>query len=106
MVPDLSWVGFLRIVTNDHVFEVPATLDEAFAFLEAVTGSSAYRPAPGLNHKWTGFVEIARDGRAFGNLVPDAYLAAVAQSLACPVATMDRDFRRFTGLAVVDPTAA
>lgn len=103
IVPDLSWVGFLRIVTNERVFGIPSTLDEALAFLEAVTHASSYRAMSGLSRGWSDFAELATDSRASGNLVPDAYLATIARSLACPIATMDRDFRRFLGLSIVDP---
>lgn len=37
------------------------------------------------------------------NLVPDAYIATVAITHGCPVATFDRDFRRFDDLTVVTP---
>ena len=104
VVPDLVWVGFLRIVTNNHVFEVPSTLTEAFAFLDAVTSSPAYLTVPGLQSGWGAVREIAAEADARGNLVPDAYIAAVALTHAAPVATMDRDFRRFTGLKIVDPS--
>lgn len=105
VVPDLSWVGFLRITTNNRVFEVPATLEQAVAFMAAVTGNAGYRPDPGLFGEWTGFVDLASEARVTGNLVPDAYLAAIALGLACPIATMDRDFRRFPGLKIIDPAA-
>ncbi len=104
VVPDLVWVGFLRIVTNNHVFEVPSTLAEAFDFVEAVTSSSAYVTAPGLRPAWGDLRDIATEADASGNLIPDAYIAAVAMAHGVPVATMDRDFRRFTGLAIVDPS--
>lgn len=104
VVPDHTWVGFLRIVTNSRIFAEPAPLTQALAFLEAVSGNSAYRAAPALGG-WSGFAGLAVEARVSGNLVPDAYLAAVALQLACPIASMDRDFRRFPGLRVVDPTA-
>lgn len=106
VIPDIVWVGFLRIVTNTHVFEVPSTLAESFAFLEAVTGSSAYGTVPEPRRGWADMREIATEADARGNLISDAYIAAVAMAHAAPVATMDRDFRRFTGLRILDPSAA
>ncbi len=104
VVPDHSWIGFLRIVTNPRIFPKPATMIAALAFLDSVSKNSAYRAAPALGTDWAGFAGLTIDARVHGNLVPDAYLAAVALRLACPVATMDRDFRRFPGLVVIDPT--
>jgi predicted nucleic acid-binding protein len=39
-----------------------------------------------------------REGAASGDLVPDAYLAAVATVLGAELVTADRDFARFPGL--------
>jgi uncharacterized protein len=36
---------------------------------------------------------------ATGDLVPDAYLAALATDHACTLVSLDRDFARFEGLA-------
>jgi toxin-antitoxin system PIN domain toxin len=106
IVPDFVWVGFLRIVTNTHVFEVPSTLDEASEFMSAVTTSSAYRSVAGLPAGLDVFLETCREGDARGNLVPDAYIASVARSYACPVVTLDKDFRRFDKLQIIEPKLA
>ena len=42
IVPDLVWVGFLRLVTNSHIFDVPATPAEAFEFVDAVCAAPSY----------------------------------------------------------------
>lgn len=104
VVPDFVWVGFLRLVTNTHIFEVPSTLAEAFAFVDAVTASDAYRSVPGLPGGFAVFRQTCETGDATGNLIPDAYIASVARAHACPVATLDRDFRRFDDLRIVDFT--
>jgi predicted nucleic acid-binding protein len=49
------------------------------------------------------FREVVLDSDAWGNLVPDAYLASIARAYAVPVASFDRDFRRFEGLEVIVP---
>lgn len=105
VVPDFVWVGFLRIVTNARIFETPAPIDRAYAFLTALTESEAYLPVAGLESGLVGFKEVLTEAQARGNLISDAYIAAVAISLACPVGTFDRDFRRFTGLGIVAPSA-
>lgn len=103
VVPDFVWVGFLRLVTNTHIFEVPSTLAEAFEFMDAITGAPSYRSIPGLPSGLSVFMQTCTAGDAHGNLVPDAYIASVARALACPVATLDRDFRRFDDLRIVTP---
>ncbi|UFS58847.1 TA system VapC family ribonuclease toxin [Subtercola endophyticus] len=103
VIPDFVWVGFVRIVTNSHIFEVPSTLDEAFGFVAALTESPAYRSVPGIAGGLRLFEDVSREAGASANLVSDAYIAAVARSLACPVGSFDRDFRRFTGVELVMP---
>lgn len=103
LVPDAVWVGFVRLVTNSHIFEVPSTPTEAFGFVDAVRASPGYANVAGLDD-----IGALRDtviaADAWGNLIPDAYLAAVALSHAVPVASFDRDFRRFDGLKIVVPS--
>ncbi|MDR0417426.1 MAG: PIN domain-containing protein [Propionibacteriaceae bacterium] len=103
MAPDLVWVGFLRIVTNPRVFSEPATLAEASDFVRRVRAAPGYLAVPGLADGLDRFLEVCRAAETPSGLVTDAYIAAVARAHACPVATFDRDFRRFDGLAVVTP---
>lgn len=102
-VPDLVWVGFVRITTNRRIFAVPAALQEAFDFLAALRAQAGYRAVgfdPELMSAWE---RACVDGQAGGDLVPDAYIAAVAQRISGIVITRDRDFQRFDGLRTVDP---
>lgn len=103
VVPDAVWVGFLRIVTNVRIFETPSTLPEALAFVRAVTGADSYRCVPGLIDGLESFLRMVGESDAMANLVPDAYIAAIAVAHSCPVATFDRDFGRFPGVQVVTP---
>jgi toxin-antitoxin system PIN domain toxin len=103
IVPDFVWVGFLRLVTNAHIFEVPSTPAEAFEFVDAVCSAPSYAGIPGLPEGISTFREVVLDSDAWGNLVPDAYLASIARAYAVPVASFDRDFRRFEGLEVIVP---
>lgn len=103
IVPDVVWVGFIRLATNSRVFEVPSTIKDAFTFTDAVCGASAYRLVPGLTDGLAVFRDVSVGSESWGNLVPDAYIASIALSHGCPVASFDRDFRRFDGLEVVLP---
>ncbi|WP_022888870.1 TA system VapC family ribonuclease toxin [Agromyces italicus] len=103
VVPDAVWIGFVRIATNQAIFEVPATAAEAFEFVTSVTGSAGYRVMPGLVDGLALFARVCLESQAVGNLIPDAYIASVARAYACPVASFDRDFRRFDDLEIVVP---
>ena len=58
--------------------------------------------APGARH-WRLFADLCTAAGARGNLVPDAYLAALAIETGSTWATADRDYARFPGLAVAHP---
>ncbi|MEK7767726.1 MAG: PIN domain-containing protein, partial [bacterium] len=53
--------------------------------------------SPGPRH-WGLFMDLCRKADARGNLVPDAWLAALAIESGCELVTTDRDFARFPGL--------
>lgn len=97
-VSDLVLSGFLRVVTHQRVSDPPAPLAEAMAFANAVRAQpNAVVVAPGPRH-WDLFGRLCAAAGAKGNLVPDAYLAALAIESGCEWITMDRDFSRFPGL--------
>lgn len=103
LVPDFAWVGFVRLVTNTHIFEVPSTPTEAFEFIDAISSMPSYTGVPGLTDGITAFRDVALASDSWGNLTPDAYLASVAPAHAAPIASFDRDFHRFEGLEIVGP---
>jgi len=93
-VSDHVLAGFLRVVTHPRVFHPPTPLAFAHAFRDR---ANALPVAPGARH-WSIFTRLCRDGDARGNLVPDAWLAALAIESGCELVTTDRDFARFPGL--------
>lgn len=52
---------------------------------------------PGDKH-WDIFTRLARQANAKGNLIPDAYLAALAIESGSEWITCDHDYSRFPGL--------
>ena len=97
-VSDQILSGFLRIVTHPRVFHPPTPVPVAIAFAEAFRAQpNAVPVAPGARH-WTIFTELCRGVEARGNLVPDAWIAAMAIERGCELVTTDRDFARFPGL--------
>jgi len=95
--------GFLRVVTHRRVFKTPTSLADAIEFAEVLLARpQATVIRPGARH-WSIFTELCLDARATGNLIPDAYLAAIAIESGCEFVTTDRDFARFPGLTWTDP---
>jgi toxin-antitoxin system PIN domain toxin len=97
-VVDVVLSGFIRIATHPRVFDPPATVAQAFSFAEALrTSPNAVLLSPGPRH-WELFERMCREGTARGNLVADAYIAALAVESGSELITTDRDFARFPGL--------
>jgi hypothetical protein len=104
---DHCLTGFLRIVTNPRIFSDPAPTAEALTFVDRLRRAGRGRPVTATPATWDVFAgHIARDRGIRGNLVPDAYLAALAVSHGCRLATADRGFARYPGLEFFDPVVA
>lgn len=97
-VSDYVLAAFLRIVTHPRVFHPPTPLEAALAFAHAFRERPNAIPlAPGARH-WNIFTRLCTEAEARGNLVPDAWLAALAIEYGCEFVTTDRDYARFPGL--------
>ena len=95
---DLVLSGFLRIVTHPRILSPPAPMDEALVFTETIRSQPhCVTVSPGPRH-WHIFTHLCKEACARGNLVPDAYLAAMAIESGSEWITTDRDFARFPGL--------
>jgi hypothetical protein len=98
--------GFLRVVTHRRVFKTPTSLIDALEFIDALRSvPQAVTIEPGPRH-WEIFTQLCLEARATGDLIPDAYLAALAIEAGCEFVTTDRDFARFPGLSWTDPLAS
>lgn len=97
-ISDLVLSGFVRVVTHPRIFNKPGTLAEAMQFVTQLRSQPNHVPiAPGSGH-WDIFTRLCRESSAKGNLIPDAYLAAMSIESGCEWITTDRDFGRFPGL--------
>jgi toxin-antitoxin system PIN domain toxin len=95
---ELVLSGFVRVVTHPRVFTVPTPIATALEFAEGIRqGQNAVPISPGPRH-WGIFARLCASAGVRGNLVPDAYLAALAIESGCEWITTDRDFSRFSGL--------
>jgi len=90
--------GFLRIVTHPKVFVQPSPLEEALDYCDLLLGvEHSVVLNPGSRH-WAIFSGLCNQASVRGNLVPDAWFAALAIEHGCEWVTLDRDFARFPGL--------
>jgi len=91
--------SFVRVVTHPAIFARPSTLAEALNFCQVLMDQphcQLIRPGP---RHWSIFTDLCRRAHAIGNLVQDAWFAALAIEHGCEWITTDRDYARFPGLA-------
>jgi toxin-antitoxin system PIN domain toxin len=97
-VSPLVLSAFTRIVTNRRAFVEPDSVLTALAFCDSLIAlPQTVIVTEGPRH-WEIFTELCRKMGATANLVPDAYLAALAIEHGCEWVSADRDFARFRGL--------
>jgi len=102
---DLVLAGFLRIATHPKVFDPPSPPEAAIHFAEVLRNQpNCVKVAPGPRH-WDIFTELCRAVKTKGNLVSDAYFAALAIESGSEWITADRDYSRFPGLRWRHPLA-
>ena len=93
---------FLRVVTHPRLFDRPSKLEDALAALDGLLSSGTARLLLPGERYWSILRETALDGRASGNLLFDAQIAAVCiEHGVTTIMTEDRDFRRFSRMQVL-----
>lgn len=95
---ELVLSGFVRVATHPRVFNPPTPLERALEFCDFLRSQpNAVPVSPGERH-WEIFTALCSQSGAAGNLVADAYLAALAIESGSEWITTDRDYGRFPGL--------
>jgi hypothetical protein len=104
---DHCLAGMVRIVTNPRIVADPAPTTHALSFVDRLRGAARARSLASTPATWVTLAEMAGADRGVkGNLVPDAYLAALAITHGCRLATADRGFARFPDLDHFDPASS
>ncbi|MGA2052967.1 MAG: TA system VapC family ribonuclease toxin [Opitutales bacterium] len=102
-IPDIVWVGFVRLVTNRRTFPDPSSPQEAWAFAEPFTRAPGFLPQLDARQARSRWIDFCRDRQLTGDQIVDAWLAALALEHGLTVVTHDKDFRYFPSLKVLDP---
>ena len=97
-ISELVLSAVVRIVTHPKIFNPPSPLEDALEFVNTIRSQpNCVLVTPGKRH-WAIFDALCRESNAKGNLIPDAYYAALAIESGCEWITTDRDFSRFAKL--------
>jgi toxin-antitoxin system PIN domain toxin len=102
----LPWIvvlAFVRITTRAGILGTSLSIEHAIAFIdEWLAQPYVSLIGPGEAH-WPVLKNLLIVGGAAGNLTTDAHLAALAIEHGCEIASSDNDFRRFSGVTLVNP---
>ena len=97
-VSELVLSATLRVLTHARVFTPPTPLQIALDFVDTLRRSpNAVVVSAGARH-WEIFIGLIESSRATGNLIADAWHAALAIEHGCEWISDDADFARFAGL--------
>lgn len=104
-VADTALAGVVRLATNGRVFVRPDPVSSVLDYLDALLEHPGELVRSGRTH-WARFTQLCRELGLRGNLVPDAYLAALAMEQSAVLITFDRGFGRYPGLRWRTPSDA
>jgi toxin-antitoxin system PIN domain toxin len=97
-VSDLVLAAVVRVSTNQKIWQTPASVRSAFAFVSTIrTHPRAVAVSP-QNRHWRIFEDLVVEADIRGSDTTDAYLAALAIEHGCDWWTTDAGFARFPGL--------
>lgn len=109
--PELLYVfwptimGFLRIATHPSIFPSPLAPRQAMEAISGLLERPTVRTETEGASFWAVYKDVAGEDTR-GNHVPDAHLVALMRAHdVAAIFTRDRDFRRYSGIAVRDPFA-
>lgn len=105
-LPWTSIHAFVRIITNDRLFDPPLTAAQAVAAVESWLASPSVRVLEPGPRYWSVFRSLVERHNVTGPSVTDAHLAALAIEHDVTLFTADSDFRRFRELRVFNPLIA
>jgi toxin-antitoxin system PIN domain toxin len=95
---ELVLSSVVRILTHPRIFNEPTQLDEALQYVHSLHEQpGCVWVSPGERH-WEIFTRLCKAVGAKGNLISDAYFAALAMESGAEWITADRDYARFPGL--------
>lgn len=94
---DVALASVVRLATNPRVFVRPDTTGAVIEYLDVLLEAPAQLLRAGSMH-WPRFTDLCQHLQLRGNLVPDAYLAALALEQGAELITFDRGFGRYPRL--------
>jgi toxin-antitoxin system PIN domain toxin len=104
VLPWQTLLAFLRIATNSRATRKPLQSAEACNLVSSWLNQANVSVIGAGERFWQLLQDQIREAQITGPLVNDAALAALALEHGATLCSVDRDFRRFRGLKLIDPT--
>ncbi len=101
-----SWhtlTAFIRITTHPTAMKNPMILVKAIGIVSSWLQLENTHVVGLAKKNWELYSSTLVEGQATGNLVMDAHLAALATTCGAVIATVDKDFARFSRVRTVNP---
>jgi toxin-antitoxin system PIN domain toxin len=98
--------AFVRISTNPRAVLRPLPTQDACGIISTLLERPTIVVVEPGDEFWRTFEQLVADARVSGPLIADAVLAALAIEQGAVICSTDRDFLRFRGISVIDPTQA
>ena len=95
--------SLIRICTHKKIFKQPSDLKESLEFCNVLLESPNATVILPQERHWSIFQTLCVSSKTAGNLVQDAWFAALAIESGCEWITTDGDFARFEGLTYRKP---
>ena len=98
---------FLAIVTHPKILKTPTPLDKALAQIEAWLESPSLQMIGETSGYWDRLKNAMLQGKVAGPITHDARIFAICRDHRVRVLwSADRDFSRFSGVKIVNPTVS
>ena len=85
--------GFIRVVTNRRIFQLPSSLNQAIEFVDTLLLSPGV-VFQGNGSQWLGFKDLCLRAELSPDSATDIWIAASALQLGEILHTFDRDFKK------------
>ena len=102
-LPWIALLAFVRITTRAGIMRKPLSVEQAVGFIDSWLAQPYVTFVGPTETHWPVFRNMLVSNGTVGNLTSDAHLAALAIERGCELASADNDFRRFTGVTLVNP---
>lgn len=103
-LPWQTLLAFIRISTNSRATKMPLDSAEACKIVGSWLDQVNVNVIGAGEQFWDLLKDQILEAQVTGPLVTDAALAALALEHGATLCSVDRDFRRFRGLKLIDPT--